>query len=168
MELEVIRELAPKTERLTDGEMAKALGVDRRTLFKWRESDWYKESIEKIRREWRRKLEVLPFFHPLGIGLEIRKTLDDPKASHADRHKAIHMAATLLPTLEPPGLRQEEEDAPGAMIETFKRMVHIKAKEMVQRKKEEAERKGQEGAGAPDETKAEDESPKVAATPAPP
>ena len=139
MEQEVIRELSPKKDRLTDKQLALALGVERKTLWNWRNSDRYQANIERIRREWRRKLDVFPIYHPAGIAAEIQGILNDPAATISERIQAIKLAATVLPGLVPADIRQEEEDAPGALIDKFKYMVRIKAKELMQRKKEEGE-----------------------------
>ena len=123
LEQEAIRELMPKGERLTNVQIAGALGVDTRTLRKWRHADWYKNSIERYRREWRRKMEIFPVFHPVGIGFELQAVLNKPGLSDADRLKAIQMAATILPGLVPAEMRQEEEDAPGALTNTITNLI---------------------------------------------
>ena len=129
LEQEVIRELSPKSKRLTDDQLATAFGVTKRTLYNWRHSEWYRNSIERVRREWRSKLDVFPFFHPYGIAAEIAEVLYDDEVSHPDRLKAVGMAATLLPSLIPADMRQEEEDAPGALIEEVRRILKQKRKE---------------------------------------
>lgn len=123
LEQEAMRELMPKRERLTDAQLAEALGVDRSTLHRWRVSDWYRNSIERYRREWRRKMEIFPVFHPVGIGFELQAVLNKPGLSDADRLKAIQMAATILPGLVPAEIRQEEDDAPGALTGKITKLI---------------------------------------------
>ena len=79
---EALRELQPRKDRLTDKQLALALDTTPFRLREWRKADWYKTNIERVRREWRRKLELLPIFHPLGIALELQAVVNDPKYLH--------------------------------------------------------------------------------------
>ena len=142
IEMDVMRELMPKRKRLSDKALALALGVDTTTLRSWRKTSWYKGSIERVRREWRRKLDILPLSHPLGIGLELEAIINKEDTSDTDRLKAVQMAATLLPSMVPADIRQEEEEAPDILIGKLEKAIMLKHKEWQERQK--AEQKAQE------------------------
>ena len=139
LEQDVLRELMPKRKRLSDKALALALGVDTTTLRNWRKTGWYKGSIERVRREWRRKLDILPLSHPLGIGLELEAIINKEDTSDTDRLKAVQMAATILPGMVPVDMRQEEEEAPDILIGKLKKAILLKVKEHRERKDQEAE-----------------------------
>ena len=105
----MVKELTPKRRRMTDKQIAETLDIHRNSPANWRREDWYKGSVEKVRRYWRRNLDTLAIFHPYGIGVELQDIVEDPTASHTDRLKALHMSATVLQGMVPADLKEEEE-----------------------------------------------------------
>ena len=134
VEFDVAKELTPKRLRMTHKQIATALDIHRNSLSNWRREAWYKGSMEKVRRRWRRNLDTLAIFHPYGIGVELQDIVDDETASHTDRLKALQMSATLLQDMVPADMKEEEETAPDVLIGKLKKAILQKHREFQERK----------------------------------
>ena len=124
VEMCVLRELLPSSQRLSYAKVARAVGVPFDTLRKWRLSTWWTMAQERTRRQWRKNISVYQLAHPIGIAAELQSILDDKETSTPDRLRALAQAVQLQKTL-PQGDTREEDKAPAELASRLVKLLTV-------------------------------------------